>query len=215
MKTTKNTNKDNNLKQLKTANSNSPRAYIWEGLLSEGYLRLRFWGLIFGRVYLFNFFFEGRLLSEFYGSLPFTVSVVIQIHTGKIPYYKESSQAKCWWWGELSSAGVVGRGGQVLAVWVGVKCWRCGWGSSAGGVDGGGQVLVVWRSSVGGMGRGLSACGVGRGSSAGGVRGGSIAGGVDGGGVKCWWSGWGVQCWWCWGGQVLVVWVGGQVLLTK
>ena len=28
---------DNSLKQLKTANPNSPRAYIREGLLSEGY----------------------------------------------------------------------------------------------------------------------------------------------------------------------------------
>ena len=32
----------------KTASTNSPWAYIWEGLLSEGYLRLRFGGLIFG-----------------------------------------------------------------------------------------------------------------------------------------------------------------------
>ena len=29
---------------IKTASSNSPWAYIWEGLLSEGYLRLRFGG---------------------------------------------------------------------------------------------------------------------------------------------------------------------------
>ena len=34
----------------------------WEGLLSEGYLRLKFGGLTFGRAY----FFVG-LLSEFYG----------------------------------------------------------------------------------------------------------------------------------------------------
>ena len=47
---------------IKTVNSNSPWAYIREGLLSEGYLRLRFGGLIFGRAY----FWEG-LLSEFYG----------------------------------------------------------------------------------------------------------------------------------------------------
>ena len=40
--------KDNNIKRFKTANSNSPRAYIWEGLLSEGYLRLRFGGLNIG-----------------------------------------------------------------------------------------------------------------------------------------------------------------------
>ena len=44
---------------IKTANSNSPWAYIREGLLSEGYLRRRSGGLIFG---------EG-LLSEFYGTL--------------------------------------------------------------------------------------------------------------------------------------------------
>ena len=34
---------------MKTVSTNSPWAYIWEGLLSEGYLRLRFGGLIFGR----------------------------------------------------------------------------------------------------------------------------------------------------------------------
>ena len=47
---------------IKTPNSNSPWAYIREGLLSEEYLRLRFGGLIFERAY----FWEG-LLSEFYG----------------------------------------------------------------------------------------------------------------------------------------------------
>ena len=36
---------------IKTANTNSPWAYIREGLLSEGYLRLKFGGLIFGRAY--------------------------------------------------------------------------------------------------------------------------------------------------------------------
>ena len=40
----------------KTASTISPWAYIWEGLLSEGFLRLRFGGLIFGRAY---FFFSG------------------------------------------------------------------------------------------------------------------------------------------------------------
>ena len=40
---------------IKTANYNSPWAYIQEGLLSEGYLRLRFGGLIFGRAYYWNF----------------------------------------------------------------------------------------------------------------------------------------------------------------
>ena len=36
----------NSLKQLKTASTNSPWAYIQEGLLSEGFLRLRFGGLL-------------------------------------------------------------------------------------------------------------------------------------------------------------------------
>ena len=49
---------------IKTANSNSSWAYIWEGLLSEGYLRLKFGGLIFRRAFL-----GGGLLSEFYGIL--------------------------------------------------------------------------------------------------------------------------------------------------
>ena len=48
----------------KNRNSNSPWAYIREGLLSEGYLRLRFGGLIFGKAY-----FCECLLSEFYGIL--------------------------------------------------------------------------------------------------------------------------------------------------
>ena len=46
----------------KTASTNSSWAYIWEGLLSEGFLGLRFGGLIFGRAY-----FLVGLLSEFYG----------------------------------------------------------------------------------------------------------------------------------------------------
>ena len=37
----------------KRASTNSPWAYIWEGLLPEGFLRLRFGGLIFGRTYFF------------------------------------------------------------------------------------------------------------------------------------------------------------------
>ena len=53
------------------AGTNSPWAYIWEGLLSERYLRLRLGELIFGRAYLFFLFFFGGgwggLLSEFYG----------------------------------------------------------------------------------------------------------------------------------------------------
>ena len=54
----------NSLKQLKTANSNSPWAYIWKGLLSEGFLCLRFRGLILGGGF---FWWGGGLLSECYG----------------------------------------------------------------------------------------------------------------------------------------------------
>ena len=36
---------------IKTASTNSPWAYVREGLLSKGYLCLRFRGLIFGRAY--------------------------------------------------------------------------------------------------------------------------------------------------------------------
>ena len=43
----------------KTASINSPWAYILEGLLSEGFLRLRFGGLIFGMAYFIYFFLEG------------------------------------------------------------------------------------------------------------------------------------------------------------
>ena len=43
---------------IKTASSNSPWAYIREGLFSAGYLRLRFGGLIFGRA----FFWGGELI---------------------------------------------------------------------------------------------------------------------------------------------------------
>ena len=46
---------------IKTSSTNSPWAYIWEDLLSEGFVRLRFGGLIFGRAYFF-----GGLLLEFY-----------------------------------------------------------------------------------------------------------------------------------------------------
>ena len=45
---------ENSLKQLKTAGTNNPWAYIPEGLLSEGFLRLRSGELILGRAY-----FEG------------------------------------------------------------------------------------------------------------------------------------------------------------
>ena len=49
----------------KNSNSNSPCTYIREGLLSEGYLHLRFEGFIFGRAYFAGG--GGGLLSEFYG----------------------------------------------------------------------------------------------------------------------------------------------------
>ena len=52
---------DLTIKQLKRANYNSPWA-IWEGLLPERYLYLRFGGLISGRT---NFW--TGLLLEFYG----------------------------------------------------------------------------------------------------------------------------------------------------
>ena len=38
----------------KTASTISPWAYIWEGLLLEGFLHLRFGGLIFGRAYFWG-----------------------------------------------------------------------------------------------------------------------------------------------------------------
>ena len=46
----------------RNSNSNSPWAYIREGLLSEGYFCLRFGLLIFGRAYFWE-----DLLLEFYG----------------------------------------------------------------------------------------------------------------------------------------------------
>ena len=46
---------------IKTANCNSPWVYIQEGLLSEGYLRLRFWGLIFGEGLFLGGFIIGIL----------------------------------------------------------------------------------------------------------------------------------------------------------
>ena len=44
-------------KQPKPANTNSPRAYNREGLLSEGFLRLRFGGLTFRGVYYYYYYF--------------------------------------------------------------------------------------------------------------------------------------------------------------
>ena len=49
----------------KTAHPNSPWAYIQEGLLSEGYLLLRFGGLIFGRAYYRNFVVYALNIPEF------------------------------------------------------------------------------------------------------------------------------------------------------
>ena len=46
---------------IKTASTNSPWDYIWEGLLLEGYLHLRFGGLTFGRAYYY-FFLGGGLI---------------------------------------------------------------------------------------------------------------------------------------------------------
>ena len=53
---------------IKTASTNSPWAYMYirEGLLSEGYLHLRFRGLIFRRAYFFFGGGGGRLLAKFY-----------------------------------------------------------------------------------------------------------------------------------------------------
>ena len=56
---------------IKIVNPNSPWAYIREGLLSEGYLRLRFGGLNFGRAYFFLGGGGGGLLSEFCDILDF------------------------------------------------------------------------------------------------------------------------------------------------
>ena len=57
---------ENSTNMLKMSNPNSLWAYIREGLLLEGYLRLRFvgggGGYIFGR-----FYFQGGSLLEFYG----------------------------------------------------------------------------------------------------------------------------------------------------
>ena len=64
----------NSLKQLKTASTNSPWAYIWKGLLSEGLVCVSDLGGLFSRgLILFYFIFcfggsgVGSLLSEFYG----------------------------------------------------------------------------------------------------------------------------------------------------
>ena len=65
------------LKLLETAtDSNSPWAYIREGLLSEGYLRLRIRGLIFERVFFGGGGGEGGLLSEFYGIISHLLKIL-------------------------------------------------------------------------------------------------------------------------------------------
>ena len=61
---------------MKTASTNSPWAYIREGLLSEGYLCLRFGGLIFRRSYFLGGLIIGIL--RYVNSmciLPFKLSV--------------------------------------------------------------------------------------------------------------------------------------------
>ena len=45
---------ENSLKQLKTASTNIQWAYIWEGVLLEGYLRLRFGGFIYWKAYFWG-----------------------------------------------------------------------------------------------------------------------------------------------------------------
>ena len=49
---------ENSPKQIKTACTKSLWAYIREGLLSEGFLRLRFGGLIFGRAYFWGAYYR-------------------------------------------------------------------------------------------------------------------------------------------------------------
>ena len=68
-----------------STDANSRWAYIRERLLSEGYLRLRFEGLIFGRAYYYFFFLGGGgrgggLLSEFYDIRPHNVIMHKSMH---------------------------------------------------------------------------------------------------------------------------------------
>ena len=58
---------EDSLKQLKTVTTNSPWAYIREGLLSEGCLGLRLGGLIFGKAYLFIYLFFFLFFIFFWG----------------------------------------------------------------------------------------------------------------------------------------------------
>ena len=57
----------NGLKQLKTAGISNPWAYIREGLLSEGLLRLRFGGLNFDLFKMLNFLIISLIFSSFFG----------------------------------------------------------------------------------------------------------------------------------------------------
>ena len=58
--------------------STSPRgAYIWRGDLTEGFLRYRFGGLIFGGAYTWR-----SLFSEFYGIFYFLSFPMIRLCTG-------------------------------------------------------------------------------------------------------------------------------------
>ena len=61
---------DNSLTQLKTANPNCPWAYIREGLLSDGYLRLRFGRFIFGRAYFQGVYYRNFTVSLFHINSP-------------------------------------------------------------------------------------------------------------------------------------------------
>ena len=58
-----------NKNSLKTATTNSPWAYLREGLLSEGFLRLRFGGLILGKEGFFFFWRWGEGEGEGGGGL--------------------------------------------------------------------------------------------------------------------------------------------------
>ena len=49
---------------LKKANPNSPRAYIWEGLSSEGFLQMRY-----GALFLGGLFLVGLITEILYGML--------------------------------------------------------------------------------------------------------------------------------------------------
>ena len=57
--------------------STSPRgAYIWRGDLTEGFLRYRFGGLIFGGTYTWR-----GLFSEFYGSVLIEQGILVLPHS--------------------------------------------------------------------------------------------------------------------------------------